>query len=47
MYFKIVLGTLFLVLTYVIWAVLPIYWASVFTLYDHVHNLHGWIVVSI
>jgi len=46
-YFKIVGGTIFLVLTYVIWGVLPIYWASVFKLYDHAHNLHGWIVVSI
>lgn len=46
-YFKMVGGTVFLILTYVIWAVLPIYWASVFKLYDHAHHLHGWIVVSI
>lgn len=47
LYFKIVGGTVVLVLTYVIWGVLPIYWASVFKLYEHAHNLHGWIVVSI
>jgi len=28
----------------VIWGVLPIYWASVFDLYNHAHNLNGWIV---
>jgi hypothetical protein len=47
LYFKIIGGSLFLVFTYVIWGVLPIYWASVFKLYDHAHNLHGWVVVSI
>lgn len=47
LYFKVVGGTIFLVLTYVIWGVLPIYWASVFKLYEHAHNLQGWIVVSI
>ena len=47
LYFKIVGGTLVLVLTYVIWGVLPIYWGSIFTLYEHAHNLHGWVVVSI
>ena len=47
LYFQIVGGTLLLVLTYVIWGVLPIYWGSIFTLYNHAHNLHGWIVVSI
>ena len=46
LYFEIVGGTALLVLTYVIWGVLPIYWASIFKLYDHAHNLHGWIVVS-
>lgn len=47
LYFKVVVGTLALVLTYVIWGVLPIYWASVFDLYSHAHNLHGWVVVGI
>jgi len=47
LYFKVVGGTVFLILTYVIWGVLPIYWASVFKLSEHAHNLHGWIVVSI
>jgi len=47
LYFKIIGGSLFLVFTYVIWGVLPIYWASIFKLYDHAHNLHGWVVVSI
>jgi len=47
LYFKVIGGTLFLVLTYVIWGVLPIYWASVYKLYDYTHNLHGWVVVSI
>jgi len=47
LYFKIIGGSLLLVFTYVIWGVLPIYWASVFELYDHAHNLHGWVVVSI
>lgn len=46
LYFKIIGGSLFLVFTYVIWGVLPIYWASVFKLYEHAHNLHGWVVVS-
>lgn len=46
LYFKIVVGTLLLVFTYVIWGVLPIYWASVFELYNNAHNLHGWVVVS-
>ncbi|KAF9650519.1 hypothetical protein BDM02DRAFT_1391636 [Thelephora ganbajun] len=44
LYFKIIAGTLLLVFTYVIWGVLPIYWGSVFKLYHHAHNLHGWIV---
>lgn len=44
LYFKIVGGTVLLVLTYVIWGVLPIYWASVFDLYGHVHHLNGWVV---
>lgn len=47
LYFKIIGGTLLLVFTYVIWCVLPIYWGSLYKLYDHVHNLHGWVVVSI
>ena len=47
LYFKIIAGSLLLVFTYVIWGVLPIYWASVFELYQHAHNLHGWVVVSI
>ena len=47
LYFKIIGGSLLLVFTYVIWGVLPIYWASVFELYNHAHNLHGWVVVSI
>lgn len=47
LYFKIIGPTLVLVFTYVIWGVLPIYWGSLFTLYDHTHNLHGWVVVSI
>lgn len=46
LYFKVVSGTLLLVLTYVIWGVLPIYWGSVYNLYNHAHNLHGWVVVS-
>lgn len=46
-YFKIIGGSLALVFIYVIWGVLPIYWASVFELYKHAHNLHGWVVVSI
>ena len=45
-YFKVVAPTLLLVFTYVIWGVLPIYWASIFDLYNHVHNLNGWVVVS-
>ena len=47
LYFRVVAGTLVLVCTYVIWGVLPIYWGSVYTLYNNVHNLHGWVVVSI
>lgn len=46
LYFKVVIGVLVLALTYVIWGVLPIYWASVFDLYNHAHNLRGWVVVS-
>lgn len=46
LYFKAVMGVIVLVCTYVIWGVLPIYWASVYDLYNHVHNLHGWVVVS-
>lgn len=47
LYFRAVLGTLVLVLTYVIWGVLPIYWGSVYNLYGNVHNLHGWVIVSV
>jgi len=47
LYFKVIGGALFLVFTYVIWGVFPIYWGSVYKLYDHTHNLHGWVVVSI
>jgi len=47
LYFKSIGGALFLILTYVIWGVLPIYWGSVYRLYEHTHNLHGWIAVSI
>ena len=47
LYFKIIGGSLLLVFTYVIWGVFPIYWASVYQLYNHTHNLHGWVVVSI
>jgi hypothetical protein len=47
LYFKVISGTLILVCTYVIWGVFPIYWGSVFDLYSKVHNLHGWVVVSI
>ena len=46
LYFKVAGGTVLIALTYVIWGVLSIYWASVFTLYSHAHNLHGWVVVS-
>lgn len=46
-YFQIIGGTLVLVFIYVIWAVLPIYWGSLYKLYEHTHNLHGWVVVSI
>jgi hypothetical protein len=42
---KITEGPLFLVFAYVIWGVLPIYWASVFELYDHARDLHGWVMV--
>lgn len=47
LYFKAVTGVLVLALVYVIWGVLPIYWASVFDLYGHAHNLRGWVVVSL
>lgn len=47
LYFKVISGTLLLVCTYVIWGVFPIYWGSVYSLYSNVHNLHGWVVVSI
>lgn len=47
LYFRTVIGTLVLLLTYVIWGVLPLYWGSVYQLYSHAHNLHGWVVVSI
>ena len=46
LYFRVVIGTVVLVCTYVIWGVLPIYWGSVYDLYGHAHNLHGWVVVS-
>lgn len=46
LYFKVIGGTLFFVFTYVIWAVFPIYWGSLYELYNHAHNLHGWVVVS-
>ena len=46
LYLRVVGGTILLALTYVIWGVLSIYWASVFTLYSHAHNLHGWVIVS-
>jgi hypothetical protein len=44
-YFKMVLPAVVLVVVIIIWAVLPIYWGSLWMAPEHVHNLNGWIVV--
>lgn len=46
LYFKVLfMGNLLTII--VIFSVLPIYWGALWKLNDHIHNLHGFVVVSL
>lgn len=44
-YLKAIPKSLVLVLVVIIWGIFPIYWGSMFSAIEHVHNLNGLIVV--